>query len=192
MKNLKRKCKVVMLATDNKINSLKKYKDASIIFPFKESYINSNADIEKELQHFHLYIISDDEIGEGDYQDVKVIASTDKSLGLPQPSKSFIDKYITEYNKGNIIEDVLVEYCLRATCDCDFNDMCKCGDMKPMMLPKISKDNTITISKVKNQFSFKEVELILSQFICEECPEYSSKGNGGTYIHNWIKENLEL
>jgi len=31
-------------------------------------------------------------------------------LLLPQPSKSFIEKYVEEYNKGNQIVDVLVEY----------------------------------------------------------------------------------
>ena len=67
----------------------------------------------------------------------KIIATTDTSLGwsnigrdesgtaignchkgngmiikslLPQPSNQFIEKYIEEYNKGNVIEDVLVEY----------------------------------------------------------------------------------
>ena len=40
----------------------------------------------------------------------KIIATTDVSLGLPQPSQQFIQKYIEEYNKGNIITDVLVEY----------------------------------------------------------------------------------
>ena len=61
----------------------------------------------------------------------KIIATTDTSLNkkhncdcgattyegcsqcleiLPQPSQQFIEKYIEEYNKGNIIKDVLVEY----------------------------------------------------------------------------------
>ena len=63
----------------------------------------------------------------------KIIATTDESLyykdtsknpkqymgsyismslgeNLPQPSKQFIEKYIEEYNKGNVITDVLVEY----------------------------------------------------------------------------------
>lgn len=63
----------------------------------------------------------------------KIIATTDESLyfkdtnknpkqymgsyismslgeNLPQPSQQFIQKYIGEYNKGNIITDVLVEY----------------------------------------------------------------------------------
>ena len=48
----------------------------------------------------------------GDYNESickKIIATTDTSLGLPQPSQQFIEKYIEEYNKGNIITEVLVE-----------------------------------------------------------------------------------
>jgi len=48
----------------------------------------------------------------------KIIASTDElsdgtGLGirlLPRPSNSFIQKYVEEYNKGNIITEVMVEY----------------------------------------------------------------------------------
>ena len=56
----------------------------------------------------------------------KIIATTDRSLGLvvdqngcsmpayskflPQPSQSFIDKFVEEYNKGNVITEVMVEY----------------------------------------------------------------------------------
>ena len=144
MENLKRKCQVVMLATENKTNSLKGYKDASLLFPFRENYAANNPLIEKELCHYHLYILSDEEIKEGDwcietninspnynkpfiahneenyinsvracnnYQSVKkIIASTDKSLNLPEPSPSFIQKYIEEWNKGNRISEVNVLY----------------------------------------------------------------------------------
>ena len=52
----------------------------------------------------------------------KIIATTDSSLWrpshkyasdvilLPQPSQQFIEKYIEEYNRGNVITDVLIEY----------------------------------------------------------------------------------
>lgn len=33
------------------------------------------------------------------------------------------------------------------------------------------------------QFSFKEVQYILDTFIVEECPQFSTKGNGGSYLH---------
>ena len=126
-------------------------------------FIDSNIRTPTQLQN--LYIISDDEIKEGDwvYDDYKkcllqaidkanttffnmslhkykkIIATTDTSLdkyiwkqtnkkskpynvqqniettkkvfiSLPQPSQQFIEKYIEEYNRGNIISDVLVEY----------------------------------------------------------------------------------
>lgn len=102
----------------------------------------------------HLYIISEDEIKEGDWcmiidktsklygqfeqhkgkhqrneQWKKIIATTDTSLyqatgkaykmvdgfkptykNLPQPSQQFIEIYIEFYNKGNIIESIMVEY----------------------------------------------------------------------------------
>lgn len=39
----------------------------------------------------------------------KVIATTDSSLGLPRPSDAFVQKFVEEYNKGNVITEVLVE-----------------------------------------------------------------------------------
>lgn len=103
----------------------------------------------------HLYIISDDDIKEGDHYVIgtnilratcdsgdrkeackKIIATTDSSLGepqkwisaggqggqlsvhwdkwnkkekLPQPSTSFIEKYIESYNAGKVIEEVDLE-----------------------------------------------------------------------------------
>ena len=114
--------------------------------------------IDRYFEAQHLYIISDDEIKDGDYfladnrlnttsnkglpnwvlckctkvknswvycNEIpdeghngdwckKIIATTDESLNLPQPSQQFIQKYIEEYNKGNIITDVLVEYDTRS------------------------------------------------------------------------------
>lgn len=54
----------------------------------------------------------------------KIIASTDKSLmidtyyeiegnqkiNLPEPSKEWIEYFVSEYNKGSIIKEVFVEY----------------------------------------------------------------------------------
>ena len=45
----------------------------------------------------------------------KIIASTDHSLDLSKPSEGFVDAFITEYNKGNVILKVLVEYIECAT-----------------------------------------------------------------------------
>ena len=85
----------------------------------------------------------------------KVIATTDTSLYihqketislpervfyLPQPSRQFIEKYIEEYNKGNIITDVLVGY------EYLLDDRA----VLPYWNLKVNtKDNTITIKKLK-------------------------------------------
>ena len=164
-----KRCKVVMLPTNkpSKLGNLATYQKRSLAKVIKEG-INP---IGSTVQFWNLYIISDDEIKEGDcflyynknnqlegiarcikeegenntlvekYSKVtgfskfyigilgckkyKIIATTDIKLGtseysdryresyfnpLPQPSQQFIEKYIEEYNKGNIITDVLVEY----------------------------------------------------------------------------------
>ena len=101
----------------------------------------------------------------------KVIATTDKSLvalfgndeegyrkqkeGLPQIPQSFIEQYITEYNKGNIINEVLVEYIQSA--DSFY------GLDVPIEL-KINQDNTINIKTVKDSFSKEEVKQLLYSF----------------------------
>lgn len=40
----------------------------------------------------------------------KIVLSTDKSLGLSEPSQEWIEYFVSEYNKGNIITEVIVEY----------------------------------------------------------------------------------
>lgn len=52
-----------------------------------------------------------DYIGSGVFGLVKkIIASTDPSLNLPKPSDLFLQVYIDAYNKGEKIEECLVEY----------------------------------------------------------------------------------
>jgi len=160
-KNFK-ECKVIMLSTNEKaLNGLKTI--ITICDNKLQEFKSDNIGNIKFAQFFgvpqHLYIISDEEIKEGDWvtnkfttypykatytleeelrvngnknnQIGKIIATTDISLGLtgvgkgflergefmeaftpllPQPSLQFISKYIEEYNKGNIITNVLVEY----------------------------------------------------------------------------------
>lgn len=96
--------------------------------------------------------------GEGNNPDYtkKIIATTNTSLKfgkdfpsviryktLPQPSQSFIEKYITEYNKGNVVTNVMVEY--EAIGNWRHAEFVHTRD-----IPKINlKDNTITIKKGK-------------------------------------------
>ena len=141
----------------------------------KGKLIFADSNIRTPTQLQNLYIISDDEIKEGDYYIIddipellknnglkfiddyckKVIATTDTSLGLPQPSKQFIEKYIEEYNKGNIITDVLVEY------EYLLDDRA----VLPYWNLKVNtKDNTITIKKLKETYNKEELCQILEKY----------------------------
>ena len=135
--------------------------------------------------------------------DKKIIATTDKSLFtetksigytedrarvfygkeyLPQPSQSFIEKFVNEYNKGNVITEVMVEY---ETITKRYGS-CSIGEGVTMNVEqlKVSKDNTITIRKVKDSWNRDEVE---------------EKIRKGAYVllngsigdfDKWIEENL--
>lgn len=128
----------------------------------------------------------------------KIIATTDNSLTnkeytgvidesngvkehwnnqLPSPSQSFIDKYISEYNKGNIITDVMVEYEDKLHYE---NTIYK--DSNKLVL-RISKD-TITIKRIKDSWNREEVlQLLVS------ARDYG-KRHGGILWNNWIEMNL--
>ena len=157
----------------------------------KGKLIFADSNIRTPTQLQNLYIISDDEIKKGDYiyctitnaieiakynHDYlirdwkKVIATTNTSLYihqketislpervfyLPQPSKQFIEKYIEEYNKGNIITDVLVEY------EYLLDDRA----VLPYWNLKVNtKDNTITIKKLKETYNKEELCQILEKY----------------------------
>ena len=191
-----KKAKVVMLPTNkpSKLGNLATYKGKSLAKVIKEGVNLKNTTV----QFWNLYIISDDEIKEnnthfynphsgqlhisGNHTDYiainkngckKIIATTDVSLGLPQPSKQFIQKYIEEYNKGRIIEDILVEY------DCDHNQI----PIKVIDVLKVNpKDNTITIKKVKDSWTREEHISNIKKFSLEL----------GSKIHCFLKEDGTL
>ena len=170
------------------------------------------------LDHYepqHLYFTSDEEIKSGDLcLDIetdeilraskmdaiprnrgqinkKIISSTDTSLGLPQPSTAFINKYITEYNKGNIIEMVMVEYFkihVGWEPDYSFEDEGIEGSKETyQFIPKVSKDNTITISKVKDSWNREEVIELLERY---ERTQHSTGGLVKPIVEKWINKNL--
>lgn len=89
--------------------------------------------------------------------DIKTVIVGSKSL--PKPSDSFISKYIEEYNKGNIITKVLVEY--------EFNQhkfmATLCTTKEKEYNLKVNSDNTITIKKVKDSYSREEVFILLNE-----------------------------
>ena len=124
-----KRAQVIMLPTNVLSNISLSNKTNNLV------YNNNKHDTLSMFTNQHLYIISDDEIKEGDlhitsdhsgfgFRKYKIIATTDTSLKviiprhndfdseyiLPQPSQQFIEKYIESYNKGEVITDVLVEY----------------------------------------------------------------------------------
>lgn len=163
---LKEKMQVVMLPTkdvkysNNECNRLIKHNKLGLII-FAKGF---DIEIGKSYTQQHLYICSNKEIKANDWfinkitdkvkqrtpayisivGDKKIEASTDKSLGLPEPSIDFIRKYIEL--QGNI-EEVMVEMEFIITNE----DWTK----TPIQLdgyyqPKVKPDNTISISKVEN------------------------------------------
>lgn len=222
-----KKAKVILLPTNEKSKITLSFKERSfnqLIEPKLTLIKESNYQL-SNIQSQHLYIISDDEIKEGDwcYDNLlglvfqfeigeansdfikkhikKIIATTDIKLGtceysdryresyfnpLPQPSQQFIEKYIEEYNKGNVITDVLVEYEGKAL----YTEQQYFKGYKDNL--KINpKNNTITIKKVKDSWNREEVV----QLLIDCCAEISSihgklKGKEPADLYKWIEENL--
>ena len=117
----------------------------------------------------------------------KIIATTDKSLGLPQPSKEFIEAYVKAYNEGNIITEAMVEYekiCTKLPSKENPNGLF--GNKI-----KVKSDNTISIRKVKDSWNREEVIKLLNDF--GEHVAFEVSGRNYSMIgelNKWIKENL--
>lgn len=79
-----------------------------------------------------------------------------KHIHLPQSSQGFIKKYIEEYNKGNVITDILVER--------EHDDTVPF----PKTRLKVSKDNTITIHPIKDSWNREELyNEVNTRFTCK-------------------------
>lgn len=145
--------------------------------------------------------------------DKKVIATTDSSLksdipklgrgehsdfahypSLPQPSQAFMDVFVREYNKGNIITEVMVEY---ETIEDTTKDYIIGKGQPAINILKINpKDNTITIKKVKDSWTREELPIeIIKDMIsyCEKMQVYDKLGSYNDFYYKgkkWIEENL--
>ena len=141
---------------------------------------NSKAKIGDKTTIIHSFSIS---------QLPKIIATTDTSLKLPQPSKQFIQKYIEEYNNGNKIEEVLVEYKYVYETILE-GQLGFPEDSDSWWVHKLKTDshNTITIKPIKDTYTKEEVENILFRY-AEQHGLTSTKGEIDEF-NDWIKENL--
>ena len=122
-------------------------------------------------------VISRDEIG-----------NIYNAIYLPQPSDSFITKYIDSYNQNNVITDVLVEYeTVSNGINSDNTDLSYIHKLKIN-----DKFNTITIKEIKNSYSRKEViELCESAWQVGFNVGYNDE-NSPSYVtaNDWIIKNL--
>ena len=203
-----KRVKVVMLTTNkpSKLGNLATYQGRSLAKVIKEGVKPINTIV----QFWNLYIISDDEIKLFDcvYNNKeniveritsktqlifvleenkenqtfkKIIATTDASLGLPQPSQQFIEEFVEEYNEGNTIEWVDVEYI------CVGYDTSVEGNPN-IFIPKVNSKNEIFIRKIKDSWNREEVIILLEKALAESKEQYSLLDRVG--INKWIEENL--
>lgn len=144
-------------------------------------------------------------MSEGVYPDYMVCQKDKYITLLPQPSQSFIQKFVEEYNKGNVITEVMVKYesyhGINTTIaelnaisgDGSMNWQGK-GDNRDFELKINPKDNTISIRKVKNNWDRREMENILFKFKDTMCVKYQIPNDVGftsfPEMKKWIEENL--
>lgn len=160
----------------------------------------------------NLYIISNDKIKQNDWclniskniiyqkdnlpMDImwkKIIATTDKSIYpkcdgkcaknkcvymYPQPSQEFIKKYIESYNNNKVIIDVLVEY--------KTNILYPVIENNNLILKVNSKDNTITIKKLKDSWNREEIKLLIEKYQ----NTFGTANAASTFVQDWINKNI--
>lgn len=156
-----------------------------------------------QLHPQYLYILSDEEIKSVDYcyntkrKTIesgrfmkstseyifckKIIASTDKFLELPEPSKSFIEVFVKAYNDDGKfpITEVMVEYDENGYID----------------ILKVDENNTITIRKIKSEYDRQDINTMLEAFAFD-CFNEAKKLSVWTddypitFKNKWIEENL--
>lgn len=137
-----------------------------------------------------------EEINPSVYGYKKIVATTDKLMldeqstfiygykaPLPQPSQSFIEYFVEEYNKGNVITEVEVEY---ENEDMDF-DPAEPNDINWVKKLKINPDNTINTKLKKESWSREEVIGLIKKFTKDTTVSYDIWQEE---FDKWIKENL--
>lgn len=205
MNTVKKKCRVVIFDTEE----FAKFEELSMTRSGKLELSNFKG---KNCYNdrVELYILNKEPIKPGDwYEEIfspygifrncskevypielgtKVIASTDSSLNLPQPSQSFIQKYIETYNSGKPIEKVMVEYEYIKGIGEEFG-----YDSSDINSLKVNpKDNTIFISNIKDSWDKEElreifVDLVDAALINANNPTTLTNPEN---LNKWIEENL--
>lgn len=119
----------------------------------------------------------------------KIVATNDKSLGLPLIPQSFVDKFIEK--KGGI-EEVMIDTEIThegsGTYSMDINDIALSG-LIPIRVAVTRPDDTVIISKVKTNWNKEELFLVLYECL----GDFAHKHNitiSGQDITNWADEKL--
>lgn len=156
---------------------------------YETSYINSVTNGCKSYgdKYIHLYFTSDDKCNDGDWYlgidnriciavknnakgMLKIIASTDPLLPLPQPSDKFIQAFIDAYNNGEKIDKVLVEY-----------DRIKylTSTLEPNEYNVKLEDNNIIVELIKESWTKEEIISMLKSISPEkyDLPEFDKDGD---------------
>ena len=112
----------------------------------------------------------------------KIIATTDKTLGLAEISKEFIETYILSYNMGsmNTITEIMVEYEEIISYSLKKVDHYKL---------KIDENNCISIKAVKTNYSKEEVKSLLHNLAGEMYKQDIIFNPDST--EKWIEKNLQ-
>jgi len=162
----------------------------------------------------HLYILSDEEIKEGDWiiatdnnegyflhqvtpisidnikvKDKKIIATTNPELHQQdifavgneccKLRQDFIEAYVKEYNAGNVIKEIMVEY----------QDIDVMEDGEELLRLKLRPDNTIIIyqDKTSKTYSESEVDNLLTKLHDDLSDTLASEFIN---LRKWKQDNL--
>ncbi len=120
----------------------------------------------------------------------KIIASTDKSLGLPSIPQSFIQLYIDKYNKGEKLEKCMVEYGFIEDKDPRIRGYYTAEDEANLIL-KLN-GNEIIISEYKEKLYTKEE---IKQSAVKHLYNKAYSAVGGSVvslkdIDEWLKQHI--
>lgn len=143
-----------------------------VAFTYNHLYITSDEKIKEgdwyidDTNAVRQSVTSDDIYWKSRTDYKKIIATTDKSLttseivypeefihNLPSPSPEFVQAYIKAYNAGESITDVMVEYEEYAVGNYGMSD----GEPDIDIRLKVDKNNCITITKVRDSFTRKDM-----------------------------------
>lgn len=117
----------------------------------------------------------------------ETISKPERIFYLPRPSNSFIQKYVEEYNKGNVITEVMVEYEIIDGKDFLNNWRNSLDKMsEPITKLRVAPDNTITIKRIVVGWS--DIHLKWMERVKDDFDKGKSKS---IPLIKWLEENYE-